>query len=274
MEVSVVITCWNGKKLLEKNLPSVIKAKNNPGNHIVEIIVVDDGSTDDSVAFLKNNYSKEIHLVEQEKNFGYAITCNAGVKVARGLLVAILNLDVVPDRDFLEDALPHFANEKVFSVSFNEGKYGRGKIEWRNGFLEIVPTVLGKNVSPTDWPSGGSSVFRKSIWEKLGGMSVLFSPFYFEDVDLGLRAKKSGYLCLWEPKCLVEHEHEATINSSTFSLNYINSIKQRNHLILTWRNVNSLKMLLIHITNLLVKMIRQPGYVRIFLLSLKRFIFV
>lgn len=277
MNVSLVITCWNGRKLLEKNLPSVIKASQNPKNRIKEIIVVDDGSTDDSVKFVDKVKSQtlkvKIKLVKHDKNYGYAKTCNTGVREAVNDLVVILNLDVVPNIDFLEEALPHFEDKKVFAVSFNEGKFGPGKLVWKNGFLEIEKTNIPQKATLTDWPSGGSSIFRKKIWEKLGGMDELFLPFYFEDVDLGVRAKKAGFKCLWEPKAKVEHQHEGTINPKNFSQEYINSIKQRNHLLLTWKNLDNRSLVFTHLISLAKMIFRQPGFLKIFFLALtKKFI--
>lgn len=271
MDVSVIITCWNGKRLLEKNLPLVIKAENNPQNKIKEIIVVDDSSTDDSVVFLKSNFP-QVKMAVHGKNIGYSATCNTGVDLASSELVAILNLDVIPEKDFLVAALPNFKDEKVFAVSFNEGKLGPGKIEWKKGFLEIKPSIINEDTELADWASGGSSIFRKSIWEEIGGMDKFFLPFYFEDIDLGLRAKKRGYKCLWEPMAKVEHVHEATINKENFKEDYINSIKQRNHLLLTWRNIDSFGLFLSHIVNLFKRCVFHPGYFKIVFLAAKRLI--
>ena len=270
MDVSVVITCWNGRKLLEKNLPEVLKASANPKNKISEVIVVDDYSTDNSVEFLTNKFS-QVKLIKHDKNYGYSITCNTGVKKAKNELVVILNLDVVPAGDFLENVLPHFKDEKVFAVSFNEGKFGPGKLVWKKGFLEIegggdVP----KTFVPTDWPSGGSSIFRKAYWEKLGGMDPLFLPFYFEDIDLGIRARKAGYKCLWEPRAIVEHGHEATINSDSFKQRYIDGVKQRNQLLLTWKNINNPSLFFSHLFHLKLRCFLRPGFFRILFLAFKR----
>ncbi len=270
MDVSVVITCWNGRKLLEKNLPEVLKASANPKNKISEVIVVDDYSTDNSVEFLTDKFS-QVKLIKHDKNYGYSITCNTGVKKAKNELVAILNLDVVPAGDFLENVLPHFKDEKVFAVSFNEGKFGPGKLIWKKGFLEIEGGGdIPKTFFPTDWPSGGSSIFRKAYWEKLGGMDPLFLPFYFEDIDLGIRARKAGYKCLWEPRAIIEHEHEATINSDSFKQRYIDGVKQRNQLLLTWKNINSPLLFFSHLFCLKLRCFLHPGYFRILLLPFKR----
>lgn len=253
--------------MLAKNLPQVIKASDNPANSIKEIIVVDDFSGDDSVAFIRENYP-QIKVVAQKGNFGYARTCNTGVNRAENELVVILNADVVPAENFLASVLPLFADEQVFAVTFNEGNFGPGKLVWQKGFWEISPTAVPAKTVPTDWPNGGSSVFRQSLWQELGGMNELYLPFYFEDVDLGLRAQKAGYRCLWEPRAKVIHEHQATINPRKFAQwrhkKDIALIKERNHLLLTWQNrgKHSLKD---HLRGLGQRLTAHPGYLKVVL---------
>jgi len=271
MDVSVVITCWNGRKLLEKNLPQVLKASKNPNNKIFEIIVADDCSVDDSVSYLKKEFP-EVKVIEQARNLGYSANCNSAVKEAKGDLVVILNLDVIPKDDFLEKSLPLFKDGKVFSVSFNEGKFGPGKIIWQNSFLEIVGNdKIPKSTVLTDWPSGGSSIFRKLIWQELGGLDLLFSPFYFEDVDLGIRATKAGFKCLWEPNSLIDHQHEATINPQNLvkyqRRDNISLIKERNLLLLTWKNLNNTSSFFSHVCGLSKRIIHHPGYLKILFLA-------
>jgi GT2 family glycosyltransferase len=276
MDVSVIITCWNGKDLLSKNLPLVFKAAGNKANHVSEIIVVDDGSTDDSVGYLKENFPK-IRVVENKKNYGYAYTCNQGVRAARADLVAILNLDVIPETDFLVSCLPCFEDNKVFSVSFNESSFGPGKLEEKKGFIEIIATRAEKEISLTDWPSGGSSVFRKNMWLEIGGMDEIFLPFYFEDVDLGIRARKRGYRCLWNPKAKIVHKHEQTINPNNFAKHKhrqnISLIKERNYLLLNWKNLDKSSEVTKHLIELFKRCFSQPGYIKILFLAVLRKLF-
>jgi len=274
MDVSVVITCWNGRKILEKNFPKVIEASKNPKNKIKEVLVVDDGSSDDSAEYVskfKVQSSKfKVKLVKHERNLGYSATCNTGVREAKGELVVILNLDVAPSPNFLESVLPFFEDEKVFSVSFNEGKYGPGKLIWKEGFLEIIPTDIPSKTSETDWPSGGSTIFKKRFWKNLQGMDNLFLPFYFEDIDLGIRARKQSFKCLWEPRAKVIHEHEETINTKNFKRSYLESIKQRNHLLLTWKNIDSFQKFFVHLFLLAKRCLFHPSYFKIVILAIRR----
>lgn len=273
MNVSVVVTSWNSRLLLEKNLPQVVKAAGNSVNKIKEILVVDDYSSDGSVDFVRKNFP-QVKIVSQPKNFGYARTCNTGVNLAENELVVILNADVIPTENFLSSVLPAFTDRRVFAVSFNEGKFGPGKLVWQDGFWEIQATAVTKETSETDWASGGSSIFRKKYWQQLGGMNELFLPFYFEDVDLGLKAKKAGFICLWEPKAKVEHKHEATINQENFrkykNRRNIALVKERNHLLLTWQNINDFSLWKSHFGGLLKRLSRHPGYAKVIIAALWR----
>lgn len=268
-----MITCWNGKELLRKNLPSVTVAAQNPKNKIKEILVVDDASSDDSVAFVQTNFSF-VRVVSQPRNFGYAVTCNTGVKEAKEELVVILNADVAPTKNFLEAVLPHFQDKKVFAVSFNEGQFGPGKIVWEKGFLAIEKTRQEKETTVSDWANGGSAIFRKEIWLKLGGMDELFLPFYWEDIDLGLRAKKAGFQIYWEPGAKVDHHHESTVNEANFEKyrfrKNISLIKERNHLLLTWKNIDSLGRFFVHLDYLGQRTVTHPGYLKVIWAALTR----
>ena len=200
MSISIIIPNYNGEKLLNKNLPSVINAlKNYQGEK--EIIIVDDGSEDESKNVVRNfinNKTVEIRLLENEVNLGFSSTVNKGVKNAKGEIVILLNTDVAPQADFIEPLLSHFSDQKVFAVgcldkSIENGKVierGRGLGEWKRGFL--VHRRGEVNKKNTLWVSGGSGAFRKTIWETLGGLNELYNPFYWEDIDLSYRALKSG----------------------------------------------------------------------------------
>jgi len=263
MKVSVVIPNWNGRSLLEKNLPAVLAIRP------FEIIVVDDASPDDSINFLKENYP-QIKIIRHQKNLGFAAACNSGVKAAGGEIVVLLNLDVVPKKDALEKILPDFEDPKVFAVSFNEPSWSWARIIWRNGFIEHKPGSKTQKTHISAWASGGSAAFRRSIWEKLGGFDEIYKPFYWEDIDLGYRAWRGGYKILWEPKAVVYHKHEAIIGKH-FSKKYIDFISERNRLLFIWKNITDFWMITEHKLYLFSRLIKQPGYFKILGGALKRF---
>lgn len=275
LKVSVIIPNWNGKFLLEKNLQFVINALKNKRNNIREIIIVDDGSKDDSVSYLRKNFGKDVKLVVHKINRGFASAVNTGARTAKGELLCLLNTDVIPSEDFLEKTVKNFEDEKVFGVSLNEGTYGPSKGKFVNGFIvhEGLKEVNEKHHS--FWVSGGSGVFRRSIWMELKGLDEsLFAPFYWEDVDLSYRAIKRGYRILWEPDAKVEHKHESVINPNNFARYYLNLIKERNQLLFIWKNLTSKNLFKKHIRGLIGRTLRHPGYIKVVLAALGKIIVV
>lgn len=268
--VSIVIPNWNGRHLLEKNLPSVIAAAKNEKNGICEIIVVDDYSQDDSLVYLKS-VKKDIRLIKHTKNRGFAAAVNTGVRMAKGTLVCLLNSDVSVSPAFLSKAISHFAHDTVFGVSLHEEGHGPAVGHFKNGFIDHKGGKESSEVQRSFWISGGSGVFSREKWMELKGMDEeLLSPFYWEDVDLSYRAAKRGYQLLWEPDSLVYHNHEGVINTSHFKKVYMDRIKERNELLVLWKNITSKPLRKKHIRGLLSRVVKHPGYMRIVLLAMKK----
>lgn len=260
MKVSVVIPNWKGRKLLERNLPAVL------GIGADEVIVVDDASPDESSEFIKKHF-KEVKLIQHKKNRGFAQAANTGVAYSNGDIILLLNPDVRPRPGLIEKVLLHFQDEQVFGVSFAESKWSWARGFWKDGFVEHEPGKRTKEAHPTFWVSGGSGAFRKSIWNKLGGMDKIFAPFYWEDIDLSYRAAKRGYKLLWEPEARVLHKHEAII-SKNFPKSYIDFIWQRNQLIFIWKNITSARLIRQHLTSLVLRLIKSPGYLKVIFAAL------
>lgn len=259
MKISIIIPNYNGEHLLRENLPKVIGAAEEYRDGKIEIIVVDDCSTDKSVESIKHyvpiikNKNIKLKLIENDKNAGFSSTVNHGVKEADGEIVILLNTDVAPEKDFLEPLLKYFSDEKVFAVgcldkSVENGKIvlrGRGIGRWQRGFLVHSRGEVDKQ--NTLWVSGGSGAFRKSTWEKLGGFSELYKPFYWEDIDLSYRALKSGYKILFEPKSIVVHRHEEGVIKKIYSPFQIKTVAYKNQFIFVWYNATDFNLQLLHI---------------------------
>jgi GT2 family glycosyltransferase len=267
--VSVVMPNLNGEMLLEKNLLKLIVAKNYTPNNIVEIIIVDDGSWDGSVNFLKKNFP-DVRLFKHTVNRGFSAAVNTGARSARGDLILLINNDVIPERDFLVKALPDFEDESVFAVSLHERGFGFAKGTFAEGYIKLAMGGEENEIHPSFYVSGGSGIFRRSIWMELGGMDEkLLSPFYWEDIDLCYRASKRGYKLLWEPGCIVEHHHELTIGK--FPKDYVARIRERNQLLMLWKDVTSPNLTRKHVAGLVARLIKHPGYIRVVLMAFGRF---
>lgn len=250
MDISIIIPNYNGEKLLKKNLPSVFAAVSfyeEKTKHTAEIIVVDDASTDASttvISSIRQAQDKNFKFIQNERNLGFSSTVNKGVEQAKGDIVILLNSDVSPTRDFLMPLMPHFEDKKVFAVgsmdkSIEAGKEvlrGRGIGKWERGFLVHAAGILERKNSL--WASGGSSAFKKDIWEVLGGLDELFNPFYWEDIDLSYRALKSGYSVLFEKKSIVVHEHEEGAIKTKFTKRQVQEIAYRNQFLFVWKNAD------------------------------------
>jgi len=165
----------------------------------------------------------------------------------------LLNSDISPHKGFLEPLVDHFTDEEVFGVgcmdeSIEEGKTvlrGRGVGKWQRGFLNHSAGKLNKQ--NTLWLSGGSSAFRKKIWDTLGGLDILYNPFYWEDIDLSYRALKSGYKTIFEKKSVVVHEHEKGAIKTKFKSTFVRKIAYRNQFTFVWKNITDGNLLLNHV---------------------------
>jgi GT2 family glycosyltransferase len=266
LAVSAVIPNLNGEKLLEKNLPFLLAAKDNLENCLSEIIIVDDGSWDGSVKLITSKFP-QVRLIKHKVNRGFSAAVNTGVRMAKGNLILLLNTDVIPSEKFLVPVLKHFENKKVFAVSLHEKGFGWASGNFADGYIQLAMGEEGGKANRSFYVSGGSGVFRREYWMELGGMDEkLLSPFYWEDIDLCYRAAKRGYINLWEPEGMVSHKHESTI--SKFPKSYVQRIRERNQLLVIWKNIGSPNLIRKHMVGVAGRLFKQPGYIRIVLMAL------
>lgn len=261
MKISVIVTNWNGINLLKKYLEKVII--NSP--EALEIILADDASEDDSLVYAKELQKKypKLRIISHKENFGFGKNTNDAVRKAKGDYVVLLNSDIDPHKNYIKNSLVHFKDQKVLGVGFAElGHENYAKLFWKNGYLQFNEGHSTKT-HISGWVSGGSSIIRKDYFLKLGGFDHVYEPFYFEDFDFGLRAWRSGYKLLWEPKSVVEHKHEST--TSKFPKKFLIYVKERNHLISVLRNVTNKKLLFQNSIFSFLRVLSGPNYLKIIL---------
>lgn len=257
LTVSIVLPNWNGEKLLVKNLPKVIAASEG-----AEVIVVDDCSTDASVGILKSKFPS-VRTIVKDSNSGFSRSVNVGVAHARGDIIVLLNTDVVPEDGFIMPLLKHFSDPTIFGVGClekNPGKdgvvlRGRGVAHWEKGFFIHARGEVDK--SDTAWVAGGSGAFRRSLWNKLGSLDTIYSPFYWEDIDLSYRALKSGYNLVFEPKSVVWHFHEQGSIKTQFQEEQVQKIVYRNQFIFVWKNLTNCSLWLQHVIWVPIRIVQE-----------------
>lgn len=244
-KISIVIPNYNGRRLLEKNLP-ILARHAVTGLCEVEIIVVDDGSTDASAAFVRESFPR-IKVLEQGVNQGYILACNRGVREAGGEIVYLLNSDVEVCAGFLDPVILAFKKD-VFAVTSAEvdprgpdatGRVSIPLVKFKLGIFWYWYEELPKGSSePVEalTVSGGHTAYDRKAFLELGGYDYLFRPLYAEDGDVCWRAWKKGLKSLIAPKSKVIHECQATM-SKLLSPERLKRIHWKNRFLLTWKDL-------------------------------------
>jgi GT2 family glycosyltransferase len=233
--ISVVIPNYNGAHLLEKNLPSVLKALSK-SQADYEIIVPDDCSKDTSIEFLKKNYPQVITL-ESKVNLGFSGNINRGLRVAKKDLVLVLNSDVSLTEEYFEPHLKYFEDKNVFGVTSAIYDSDTRKIvhsdlfpsQSLSGFIRARP-VENYNFEysiPICFMSGANTLVRRDMLTDLDFFNELYSPYYGEDMDLGFRAFRKGWHTIYDPSIICYHEGSSTIKKHS-TKNKIKIISRRN----------------------------------------------
>lgn len=210
--VSIVIPNWNGKRFLAGCLDSI--AKQTYEN--VETWIVDNGSKDGSVEFLKESYP-DVKLICFDVNTGFAPAVNAGIRKAAGEYIALINNDTIVDPNWVKelvavlDTRPELGSVGCKMLGYEDPElldgvgdgYRRGGLPGRighgekdTGLFDQERFILGA--------CGGAAMYRRTLFDDIG----LFDDDYFaylEDVDMALRAQSAGYKCLYVPTAIIYH---------------------------------------------------------------------
>ena len=245
--VSVIIPTWNGRSLLDMSLPplrAALAAYAGGG----EIIVVDNGSEDDTCAYLTAEFP-EVRVLPLPTNEGFAGATNRGVREARHATVILLNNDMVVEPDFVAPLLEALDDQPdAFGVSCQIDFIDKSKPRWETGKVHArwsAGTITLFHLDryeqdlryPVFFAGGGASAYDRAKFLALGGFDeAVFSPVYIEDVDLGYRAWKRGWPSIFEPRSVVHHKHRSTTRR-LWSEGTIRSFFVKNLAALVWKNV-------------------------------------
>ena len=248
--ISVIIPNYNGHDLLEKNIPSLLSALNNLD---FEIIVVDDCSTDDSVQFLKESYP-DIIIIKNNKNQGFSATCNKGIFASKKHLLCLTNTDVTFTEDYFSNAFPYFQNPDVFAVKGDIINYTNNKtnivnkeatslLYYKRGFLRFNQRIkpdtnkFTGNINGQFVLLGCCFVCTREIMLELNGYNEIFSPFYWEDADLAIRALRKNYKLIYAPECEIFHQTSSTISRNRSNIRR-RLTSNRNKFLFTWLHLH------------------------------------
>ena len=236
-KVSIIIVNYNSRDIV-KCIKSI---KNNkfPQDR-VEIIVVDNKSSDDSLKQIRNYPG--VAIVELDKNYGYGIGCNEGAHISRGEYLVFLTPDNIVSKNWLSNLVDGIDNNKsIGTVTSKVMYYGdRNKINSLGCFLTIygicgsVNSIehLESNTFSVFAPSGASFIIAKKTFDKIGGFDKnLF--LYAEDVDIGWRVLNLGLINILAPNSITYHKSELSTVSKMPHFYFYNT---RNNFLIIFKN--------------------------------------
>lgn len=210
-DVSIITVNWNGSRHLKELLPSLLEQEAG------EIIVVDNGSVDDSVSFLERNYP-QVRILKNKINQGFAQPNNLAAAQARGQILAFINNDMKADPNWLRKGLSGLAEfdclaSRILSWDGKRIDFNGSSLQYLGYALqvdtgELLSSVTGRG-GEILFPCGGAMFIRKKLFLDSGGFDPDFFAIY-EDVDLGWRLWLSGYRVGLEPESVVYHKGHAT----------------------------------------------------------------
>ena len=238
--VSIIIPTYNGAHLLKDYLPhtvDVIQQSNSISEF--EIIIIDDASTDETRQYLENVTIPNLTIIINECNSGFSKTINKGIRQAKMDLCLLLNNDMDLPLDFFDVTIPYFTDNSIFGISTEiRDRAGKNIIESRKLPVFKHRTFNYKNTtdvtnSNTLYLCGGNSIVDTIKLKELNGFNELFSPFYFEDFDLSLRAWRKGWKSIYINSTFCKHTPSTTIRKENRN-SYVEAIFIRNKLLLNY----------------------------------------
>ena len=223
--VSAIVVNWNGADCVDRCLASLL-SQTWPA---LEIIVVDNGSTDGSRELLRARYGSRITLIESPVNLGFAGGNNLAIRAAKGAYVALLNNDAVAQPDWISALVA--AAEADSRIGMCASKVlvldGNGLIDSAGLLLSADGIGRGRGRLEPDGdayargeealiPSGCAALYRRAMLDEIGLFDEDFFA-YCEDSDLGLRGRLAGWTCRYVPTAIVHHAYSrSTAPYSTF----------------------------------------------------------
>jgi len=264
--VSIVIPHWNNVDVLSECLESIL----NTDFENFETIVVDNASTDNSVASVRSNYPN-VKLIENDKNYGYAGGCNIGAEAASGDYLIFLNNDTVQEKDWISNLIKTInSDDKIAAVQPKIlNYYDRNVFDYAGGSgghmdIYCFPFARGRifsfqendegqynNKEKCFWSSGTCFMVRRELFQKAGGFDESFFA-HMEEIDMCWRLYAMGFEVWVEPDSVVYHKNALTLPMYSHKKYYLN---HRNSLLMLLGNYSIKNIFLIGIPRLILEKI-------------------
>lgn len=212
--VSIIIANWNGRSWLETCLPAIEQQTWQD----YEIIIVDNGSQDDSVSWLRENWP-EVIVIPLKLNLGFAAANNMGIRAAQGTYIVTLNNDTLVDEMWLAEMITAVSAPDIGMVAAKITIWNQPEIldstgieidklgtAWNRGYGQSSENDYGTEVLG---PSAAAALYRRDMLEEIGLFDENYFAYY-EDVDLAWRGRRAGWRCVYAQNAHVRHWHSAT----------------------------------------------------------------
>jgi GT2 family glycosyltransferase len=248
MKTSVVILNWNGRQLLERFLPLVLQ---HTENQQTEVVVADNGSTDDSVDFLSTCFP-QVRLILLDKNYGFADGYNKALQQVDAEYVVLLNSDIETTENWLSPLIAYLDEHPGVAAVQPKilAQRERDRFEYAGacgGFLDMfgypfcrgrildnVERDLGQydTVIPIFWATGAALCIRRRDYFDAGGLDGRFFA-HMEEIDLCWRLNARGKEIACLPQSVVYHVGAASLAKENPWKTYLNF---RNNLLMLYKN--------------------------------------
>lgn len=244
-KVTIIIPNYNGLKFMEPCFESLSRQTTDD----YEVLVVDNGSSDGSVQWLKEREIPSIFLVE---NTGFSGAVNVGIKAAKTPYVILLNNDTEVDEDYVRQMVRAIEKSpSIFSVSSRILQlYNRELMDDAGDMYTILGWAYQRGVGQSAAgyrrerevfsASAAAGIYRREVFESIGYFDEMHFA-YLEDVDVGYRAKIAGYHNRYCPEAVVYHAGSATSGSKYNSFKV--KLAARNNVYLNYKNMPFLQLL-------------------------------
>lgn len=270
-ELSLVVANWQGADWLSRCLSSLMASARESGRPF-ELIVVDDASTDGSQDVVRSRFPRA-RLLQNPRNAGFRRTVNRGVRAARGRIVILCNNDLTAQAGFVGSLARWFdpaarpagalaAGETLFAVSARTLAWYDGTPNqvcmgavWRGGRLTPAWSAPSEPARCL-FVQAGAAAYDRDAFLRLGGLSGLYEPGYWEDYDLSMRAARRGWAQVYDPGAVALHLGGGSM-TRRYGRAAVDMMKARNHLLFEWRHLRSPVLLAAHAARLPLALARS-----------------